>query len=994
MPVHPEQGQANTNGPGPGVAEGAEQQQMAGGAGSVIGTVPGSSTHTENVQLHPPSTSAAQLLPTTASGSQPTALQQYHLQRQALQAPLPDPGTKPSEFLSALLRRIASLDKDGYFQIPVDEVLHRAPKYYSIIKQPMCFQEMHRRLESSQYGSWKAFRDDFELICNNARKYNGPKTKVNKAAAALQRFGTKLLKQHELDIRKAFSLLLPNGASAGAAAAAGPGLTMSTAGTAGTTGTAAFSAEKVALMQNGSHESIEPTASTPQDATTEATSEGPATEDQHRSPPASPPHNDPAEPVQTNSQQAPGHISQVLIKDLAGSAPVALGQVSLPSLPARPVCTYISEDEDEHAVASRKVSQAVDTSVTVDNVLKQARTGVVYQPWSSHAMGAPPPALLQTDSTGQQQQQQSVQDQYEPSNRTLEWKQERRPLELQARWVELRLRELNAQQQRLQQQLSSMRSAQQQPAAEPAASAMGATSASPAELAASKNALMQSVARLAGPAGSVAGALLFTLRSAPPSPASPMAVDSVQPTGSDKHVPPAQSGSSFALRAQPQRDDKQAPAALYTAFELLEQQLGELRSRLAETFPNALRAVDSGMAGPASSRGVFMMPVGFGHSAPVRQQSMRRTSTGRLRSASGALGLSVLTRVESAGGKRKRSEADLDGLASPTGLRGAERQASAIYIPPVRELPDMELTARKVAMTAWSEDYQAYGDSALQLPPPEVEAVLDGDEGSSSEDTSDEAYVARHALMEEEEHTRYQAVVAENQKKRANKTQANGKGKGQMGMKTPRAGATATVRLPSGNADDGFHAAPSPPGDIADAQGQHAAGAASNQLRPLHMNGPAVRSAATAAAMARLRQGLSGQPGELRKVDPRLRSAALAVARGGRGRGGRGRGRGGRIPLARPVGTAGPQHVVTEPLGLLAPAPAPAAAASSPSLAVHAVGVLQVGPGSAAAAAAASDSPTLLAPGTAVHASVTVPPLTVLPAAYGDEDVEVIDDDQ
>lgn len=80
---------------------------------------------------------------------------------------------------------------------------------------------------------------------------------------------------------------------------------------------------------------------------------------------------------------------------------------------------------------------------------------------------------------------------------------------------------------------------------------------------------------------------------------------------------------------------------------------------------------------------------------------------------------------------------------------------SAIHIPPVRTLPDDDLAARAAACTTWHAAFAAQGEAGLGRPPPEVRTVLQSlDEGSSSEDTSDEAYRARHKPMEEDEHLR------------------------------------------------------------------------------------------------------------------------------------------------------------------------------------------------------------------------------------------------
>eukprot|EP00798_Chlamydomonas_sp_ICE-L_P009613 gene9613-7528_t len=121
---------------------------------------------------------------------------------------------QPLEFLNSLLQRLMALDREGFFKFPVDEVLNKAPNYYAVIKQPMCFQDLRERMADGRCRSFRSFRDEFELICNNARKFNSTKTRVHKSASVLQKNGGRILKQYELDIRKAFTLLHPESSSA------------------------------------------------------------------------------------------------------------------------------------------------------------------------------------------------------------------------------------------------------------------------------------------------------------------------------------------------------------------------------------------------------------------------------------------------------------------------------------------------------------------------------------------------------------------------------------------------------------------------------------------------------------------------------------------------------------------------------------------------------------------------------------------------------------
>ncbi|XP_037944726.1 uncharacterized protein LOC119677450 [Teleopsis dalmanni] len=57
------------------------------------------------------------------------------------------------------------------FMDPVEEDI--APRYYSIIRRPMDLLKMEDKLDSGEYNSFRDFRNDFKLIVNNCRLYNG-----------------------------------------------------------------------------------------------------------------------------------------------------------------------------------------------------------------------------------------------------------------------------------------------------------------------------------------------------------------------------------------------------------------------------------------------------------------------------------------------------------------------------------------------------------------------------------------------------------------------------------------------------------------------------------------------------------------------------------------------------------------------------------------------------------------------------------------------------
>jgi ATP-dependent helicase STH1/SNF2 len=46
------------------------------------------------------------------------------------------------------------------------------PDYYQIIKQPICMNNIKRKINRKEYQSLKQFRQDIGLLCNNCRTYN------------------------------------------------------------------------------------------------------------------------------------------------------------------------------------------------------------------------------------------------------------------------------------------------------------------------------------------------------------------------------------------------------------------------------------------------------------------------------------------------------------------------------------------------------------------------------------------------------------------------------------------------------------------------------------------------------------------------------------------------------------------------------------------------------------------------------------------------------
>lgn len=62
-------------------------------------------------------------------------------------------------------------DEAWPFVDPVDE--NYAPRYYSVIRKPMDLQRMEEKLDAGEYSDFNDFRNDFQLIVDNCRQYNG-----------------------------------------------------------------------------------------------------------------------------------------------------------------------------------------------------------------------------------------------------------------------------------------------------------------------------------------------------------------------------------------------------------------------------------------------------------------------------------------------------------------------------------------------------------------------------------------------------------------------------------------------------------------------------------------------------------------------------------------------------------------------------------------------------------------------------------------------------
>ncbi|KAL7599243.1 hypothetical protein Lser_V15G20971 [Lactuca serriola] len=93
--------------------------------------------------------------------------------------PLPDKKT-----LELILDKLQKKDTYGVYAEPVDP--DELPDYHDVIKHPMDFATVRKKLAKGAYLTLKEFESDVYLICTNAMQYNAPDTIYYKQASSIQ----------------------------------------------------------------------------------------------------------------------------------------------------------------------------------------------------------------------------------------------------------------------------------------------------------------------------------------------------------------------------------------------------------------------------------------------------------------------------------------------------------------------------------------------------------------------------------------------------------------------------------------------------------------------------------------------------------------------------------------------------------------------------------------------------------------------------------------
>lgn len=98
--------------------------------------------------------------------------------------------------------RIRGADRQGVFQDPVSKA--DVPDYYDIIKRPMSWSVIDRKLDGHEYLDLREFKDDVNLVISNAMTYNKPTTPFYKVAQKIQTTAEPILAElHKLSSRQA-----------------------------------------------------------------------------------------------------------------------------------------------------------------------------------------------------------------------------------------------------------------------------------------------------------------------------------------------------------------------------------------------------------------------------------------------------------------------------------------------------------------------------------------------------------------------------------------------------------------------------------------------------------------------------------------------------------------------------------------------------------------------------------------------------------------------
>ncbi|KAH7301603.1 hypothetical protein KP509_23G034300 [Ceratopteris richardii] len=98
--------------------------------------------------------------------------------------------------LRRVLDKLQKIDTFGTFSEPVDA--KEVPDYYEIIKEPMDFGTMRRRISVNHYTNLDLFKKDINAICNNAMTFNAAGTVYHRQARSIKAAAEKIINALEM----------------------------------------------------------------------------------------------------------------------------------------------------------------------------------------------------------------------------------------------------------------------------------------------------------------------------------------------------------------------------------------------------------------------------------------------------------------------------------------------------------------------------------------------------------------------------------------------------------------------------------------------------------------------------------------------------------------------------------------------------------------------------------------------------------------------------
>ncbi|XP_055356680.1 bromodomain-containing protein 7-like [Paramacrobiotus metropolitanus] len=118
----------------------------------------------------------------------------------AIRSPVQKPAEPFEQLLEYYLVYLERKDDKKFFGFPITDII--APNYSLLVKHPMDFSTMRKKLARGWYENLPQFKNDFELICSNAMTYNMPDTIYYRAAKKLSRIGQKLMSKERIQYAK------------------------------------------------------------------------------------------------------------------------------------------------------------------------------------------------------------------------------------------------------------------------------------------------------------------------------------------------------------------------------------------------------------------------------------------------------------------------------------------------------------------------------------------------------------------------------------------------------------------------------------------------------------------------------------------------------------------------------------------------------------------------------------------------------------------------